>query len=517
MRKRNNTLMMCAFYLFNNVIAQTPQTNPELFTIQNGSSGTSNYCDEFNITPTLYQDWLWSEFLGPEPFDNLTYYTTNFASGSFLNNNNFKIEQATDGSCDAAKLIYRYDATPLPEANPINGSGKFLQSKNAFYYGYFEIYAKLPVFITPNGTNVGQQFWLWNQYCADDLSASPIKPHPTWVENDYSELDIFEINNDVTFKDGNNKTTVPASMHWGYAGNCSQSNPPWSYNFNNDIDAIPHPIVDNLSGDSGWHRYGVNWQPDFIDYYIDDILVLHQTYLKLASSLDPTQTFPYTSTIPVSRLQPMRVALETKRWIYPHNPPDGTLPSGPQNFEVDYFRYYKMNPIVTFSISGNNVIATANEGGIIDEDYSWLNVTTNLPISSTQTSTQSTTNSFTIPQGITDIKVTSSTGSNRVYHNPDFRCDNWATWSGCNYDVSDINPLTTSSSTVRILNNTNLSCWNIISTDITSTIDEYYARCITSGIVLPANRNIDYSANTGITLNAGFEVGVGSSFSASNE
>ena len=107
--------------------------------------------------------------------------------------------------------------------------GKFEQT-----YGRFEARIRLPY-----GQGMWPAFWL----LGDESNAA------SWP--DIGEIDIMEYR-------GQNPTTVLGTVHGpGYSGGLSITK---SYTLKND------------RFDTGFHVFGIEWGPDYINYYVDDVL-----------------------------------------------------------------------------------------------------------------------------------------------------------------------------------------------------------------------------------------------------
>lgn len=112
-----------------------------------------------------------------------------------------------------------------------------IQTKNKFQqqYGRFEARMRLPY-----GQGMWPAFWL----LGDDSNGTEIWPN-------IGEIDIMEYR-------GQNPSIVLGSVHGpGYSGGNSISK---SYTLPND------------RFDTGFHVFGIEWGPDYINYYVDDVL-----------------------------------------------------------------------------------------------------------------------------------------------------------------------------------------------------------------------------------------------------
>ncbi|WP_455169553.1 glycoside hydrolase family 16 protein [Aegicerativicinus sediminis] len=108
--------------------------------------------------------------------------------------------------------------------------GKFEQT-----FGRFEARMKLPY-----GKGIWPAFWL----LGDDSNGTEVWPQ-------IGEIDIMEYV-------GNDPTRVFGTVHGpGYSGANSISK---SF------------VLDNDRFDTGFHIYGIEWGPDYINYYVDDVL-----------------------------------------------------------------------------------------------------------------------------------------------------------------------------------------------------------------------------------------------------
>ena len=101
-------------------------------------------------------------------------------------------------------------------------------------YGRFEARIKLPW-----GQGIWPAFWMLGA----DIGSNP------WPQA--GEIDIMEFR-------GQDPTTVLGSVHGpGYSGGNAISK---SYTLNND------------RFDTGFHIFGIEWGPDYVNYYVDDVL-----------------------------------------------------------------------------------------------------------------------------------------------------------------------------------------------------------------------------------------------------
>lgn len=163
--------------------------------------------------------------------------------------------------------------------------GKFEQT-----YGRFEARIRLP-----NGKGLWPAFWL----LGDDSNGAEIWPQ-------IGEIDIMEYV-------GDEPSTVFGTVHGpGYSGGESISK---SYKLDND------------RFDNGFHIFGVEWGPDYINWYVDDVL-----YNQLTPEDVPGEW--------VFNRGPFYIILNVAvGGALPGSPNEETV--FPQTMLVDYVRVYK--------------------------------------------------------------------------------------------------------------------------------------------------------------------------------
>ncbi|GAA4268795.1 family 16 glycosylhydrolase [Hyunsoonleella aestuarii] len=163
--------------------------------------------------------------------------------------------------------------------------GKFEQT-----YGRFEARIRLP-----NGKGLWPAFWL----LGDDSNGTEIWPQ-------IGEIDIMEYV-------GDEPSTVFGTVHGpGYSGGESISK---SYKLDND------------RFDNGFHIFGVEWGPDYINWYVDDVL-----YNQLTPEDVPGEW--------VFNRGPFYIILNVAvGGALPGSPNEETV--FPQTMLVDYVRVYK--------------------------------------------------------------------------------------------------------------------------------------------------------------------------------
>lgn len=123
---------------------------------------------------------------------------------------------------------------------PFNGSNYtsarlLTQGKFEQQYGRFEARMRLPY-----GQGIWPAFWL----LGDDNNGTEIWP-------DIGEIDIMEFR-------GQEPSTVLGSVHGpGYSGGES---------------VTKSLTLENDRFDTGFHIFGIEWGPDYVNYYVDDVL-----------------------------------------------------------------------------------------------------------------------------------------------------------------------------------------------------------------------------------------------------
>lgn len=131
-------------------------------------------------------------------------------------------------------------------------------SKRAIRYGYFEIKCRMsPSLQTGDIQGIGQSFWLWGTKSDD-----PANTQDDNLKGKMTEIDIFEFVSD-DYKTANVESYAGGhNVH--YRGN--NNNIPIDGPFETPTGSTAHF---DMSNKPGWHTYGAEWQPDFIQFYID--------------------------------------------------------------------------------------------------------------------------------------------------------------------------------------------------------------------------------------------------------
>ena len=191
---------------------------------------------------------------------------------------------------------------PQPDANGVV-TRRILTTKGKFEmsYGFFEMEAKLPV-----GDGPWPAFWLLN-------SDNPDAGEP--------EIDIMEAypgDKSGYWADPSNQHAVAYNLSWYQIGNGTQDA---------DGNDTPRDSVQYYTGDilsSGFHKYGLKWEPNKLSYYFDGKLV-------------------YTASIPMSKKMYILLDMQYDGSQSPSGDVDETTPLGKSNsFAINYVRAWKL-------------------------------------------------------------------------------------------------------------------------------------------------------------------------------
>lgn len=319
--------------------AQTPTVTPSLWSKQ------SIYSDEFN--GTILSNSLWYDYdpnsdgcknytvprnwNGLGLTDNLSLAPASVGTGTVLKITTRKENSSFQGICD-------YDSTVS-----VGYTAGMIKSINQFQYGYYEIRAKLP----PAGPSIGSSFWLWGE-----------------SQDSYREIDIFEMSSKIP-------SIYPMNIHYSYRLNSIYDYNSFEVGYQgapndlNDPYKIPPVYNQRENFSDGFHVFGLDWQPDKVDFYIDDKLVYHTTQINRHPFLDNS----FAPNQPVNVLGGMHLVLNAGI-----GPLTDNLPTKPGDFEVDYFRLYKRNPQITPDASNDCSAGTLKytaSTGIAGDSYQW--------------------------------------------------------------------------------------------------------------------------------------------------
>ncbi|MDD3281376.1 MAG: glycoside hydrolase family 16 protein [Bacteroidales bacterium] len=199
--------------------------------------------------------------------------------------------------------------------NVLYSSGAIF-SKQAYKYGFFEIYIKIPELKNSlyTGKGLGPNFWLW--------PTSPNAYNPNLTDVRWSEIDIYE------FDGEDNKHTCNVHYEDIYNNDGNSQTATWNLRQNADYDFI----VDF----SSFHKFGCEWTPTYISFYYDDKLI-RTTYTDFSDDLLPMNLI-IDNNIPASNF------LKT--------PVSNTL--FPYLYEIEYIKIYKLTMDCDIDINEND-------------------------------------------------------------------------------------------------------------------------------------------------------------------
>lgn len=267
-----------------------------------------SYSDEFNSSSLVTTKWV--------DFDHNNWPDGRIVANTYYESpSNVQFGSPSIGAGNVLKLVTKKEK--IEADNGFNNGGKkktllytaaCIKSLFSFQYGYYEIRAKMP----NRKCDVGQAFWFWGQ---ESLFG-------------YREIDVFETSS-------YNPYIYPMQQHYGQLCNGTV----YAYDYNAPDNIHAPTLTTNLATE--FHTYGIDWQPSYIDYYIDDKLIQRFTILERHAS-NPS-TCATTATVPITRIgTPMRCVINS-------NYGGGIEPSTSGDiFEVDYFRFYEKTPSITF-------------------------------------------------------------------------------------------------------------------------------------------------------------------------
>ena len=227
---------------------------------------------------------------------------------------NVQFGLGSDGTSHVLKLVTKKQQVVRPyvvdaetwtlENRLFNYTAAHIRSKAKFTYGYYEIRSK----ISNSKNSVGQTFWFWGQ---DNIEG-------------YREIDVFETSSSYP-------NTYPMAQHYG-AAPCINK-----YDYNNQTHT---PINFDLTAD--FHTYGLDWQPNYIAYYIDG--KLFKTFTTLTR-----RTINYSSCAEEKEIGVEH--LKSWMWCVLWSWTSGTIEPTRKGdeYEIDYFRVYENKPTITLS------------------------------------------------------------------------------------------------------------------------------------------------------------------------
>ncbi len=240
------------------------------------------WSDEFNgANGTLPDANKWTMVTGGNGFGNneLEYYTDRVQNAK-QENGNLVITAAKEDFVGADKVTREYTSARMKTA------GKFSQQ-----YGRFEARMKLP-----EGRGMWPAFWL----LGDNKARWPL----------CGEIDAME-------NIGSEPGTVLGTLHGpGYSGGKGISK--------------KYQLQDGKRASDDFHVYAVEWEPNVIRFYVDDVLYVTRTPADLPQGTEWVFDHPF--------FVILNLAVGGN---LPGNPDEST--KFPQSMLVDYVRVYKLN------------------------------------------------------------------------------------------------------------------------------------------------------------------------------
>ena len=298
------TLLFC----IRTINAQIPINDPGWILQPVGTSGGS---EEFN-SPSLdfvnkwHNQYPWGDYSGGA---EIVYPANLISTGTSL-----KIKSDTLIPSVYPRYNPRFNTDPSGNVT-IAYQGGTLQSRklggnDVYKFGYVEIEAKY----STGYWSLWPAFWLWSQEC------SPIF---------YDEIDICENGAPDTY-DGHNMGT---NVHIYSSGSC----PDFPIT-NNGLSITGLPLLSTT-----WHKYAVEWAPDRIIWYFDDVPV--RTLYDPTGVAIPQHAMAVILNFAVDPYWAYLPADFNNTTYFPNYPNHGDHgpTSFPQYFEINYLHYYKLN------------------------------------------------------------------------------------------------------------------------------------------------------------------------------
>lgn len=337
----------------------------------------------------------------------------------------------------------------------VQGCGTYksgcLTSNNYFLYGYYETSVKMPA----QPLNAISSWWNTGGCLAG-----------YWPNALYNEIDVFETG-DATHPYG--------AVLYG-TSNCA-----YETNYTNHDYAGRAKVADMTTS---FHTFGLEWTPDIINLYFDGNIFRSISVLNWTKgpNNDNGKIGEY---VYVNKLTtPVNFLFWVKKDMYNN----GNYPDGTKSLEAEYFHYYKPKPFLKDVISSsNNSLVLAASSVVSGEAYNWIVNSGNLSLVNQSAGTAT----FSIPSGFSTSTISvSATGGY---------------------------PNTTATSAFEVNSSNGNFCTlsGLGSTPILYFAADVYApQSGCSSTVVPSGKNVTFVGHNSVTLNPGFEVQLGATFSA---
>ncbi|MGQ0828778.1 MAG: glycoside hydrolase family 16 protein [Bacteroidota bacterium] len=308
MRKLKYTLILVAMFVSIKITKAQPSNDPAWILQPNTTYGGT---EEFNATLDFTNKWHpmypWGDYKGqaeinyPANLIQTTGTTLKIKADTLYPPVRKYNPQYSIASDDSVTVVYQGGNLQ---------SRRNLSGNDIYKFGYLEIYAKLP---QDSVYPLWPAFWLWSA----DSDCDSLK---------YDEIDICENGAGQSYW-GN---VMGTNWHIFAYGDCDSN-----ANTDNGLDINNLPILHDA-----FHKYAIEWGPDRMIYYFDD--------MPVRTNYDPTGVTVTQNPMAVI----LNFAIDTWNCYLPSNWNVGTsFPKSntnyPQYFEIDYLRYYKLNATPT--------------------------------------------------------------------------------------------------------------------------------------------------------------------------
>lgn len=216
-----------------------------------------------------------------------------------------------------------------------------LISQAKFKYGYFETRIKLPDHVTNNDIKgLGPAFFLYNQ------------DGPTTTN--WSEIDIFEFAGRDGFDGMYNKLT--SNVHYRHCSPASFSVPGCNTTYDTLHWTDPYSSSSSIIFNNQFHKIGMHWAPDKIDFYLDDVLYHHVDSTDLIFQSSPSKLMAMPMIIGISHpTTNFSTHIDTVNTVFPYN------------FELDYVRIWQYKQYCDSTLSICSFNPSAYEPAIYKE------------------------------------------------------------------------------------------------------------------------------------------------------